>query len=63
MDAHVNNVPENCNGCVYKEMVSRHWELEDYCALNKINISRMVMEEDCPLAERGRDYVQSTTLR
>lgn len=63
MDAHVNNVPENCNGCVYKEMVSRHWELEDYCALNKISISRMDMEKDCPLAGGGTDHVQGTALQ
>ena len=52
MDGCVSNVPENCNGCTFKQMVSRHWELEDYCILNDKNISRMIMEEDCPLAER-----------
>lgn len=63
MDANVSDVPKNCNGCVYKQILSRHWESEDYCALNKINISRMVMEEDCPLRRKGRKDVQSTTLQ
>jgi len=63
MDIHVNNVPENCNGCMYKQMVSRHWELEDYCILNRKNINRMNMEEDCPMAEGRVDYVQGTALQ
>lgn len=63
MDANVSDVPKNCNGCVYKQILSRHWELEDYCALNNKKIEMVLMEEDCPLAERGTDYVQSTTLQ
>ena len=48
MDGHV-NVPENCNGCKFKQEMGRHWELEDYCFLNQISISRIDMEKDCPL--------------
>ncbi len=62
MDRHV-NVRNNCNGCKFKQEMGRHWDLEDYCFLNKISISRMDMEKDCPLTERGTDYVQSTTLQ
>ena len=56
------NVPENCNGCKFKEAVSRHWDLEDYCILNGKKINRMVMEEDCLLVGTEEDYAQSTTL-
>ncbi len=63
MDTHVSDVPENCNGCMYKQILSRHWELEDYCALNQKSISRMDMEKDCPMAEGRIAYVQSTTLQ
>lgn len=62
MDGHV-HVPKNCNGCNFKQEMGRHWDLEDYCFLNKISISRMHMEEDCPLWGKGREDVQSTTLQ
>lgn len=62
MDGHV-LVLKNCNGCKFKQEMGRHWDLEDYCFLNKISISRMDMEEDCPLCGKGREDVQSTTLQ
>lgn len=49
MDASVSSVPKNCNGCKFKQIVSKHWELEDYCALNNKSINRMNMKKDCPL--------------
>ena len=56
-------VPENCNGCKFKEAMSRHWELEDYCVLNGKEINRMVMEEDCPIAGNSTVKSHSTNLR
>lgn len=63
MDANVSDVPKNCNQCAYKQILSRHWELEDYCVLNNKSISRMDMKNDCPLWGKGRKDVQSTTLQ
>lgn len=63
MDANVSSVPKNCNGCKFKRMVSKHWELEDYCILNNKSISRMDMKKDCPLWGKEGNYVQSTTLQ
>lgn len=62
MDGHV-NVPENCNGCKFKQEMGRHWELEDYCFLNQISISRIDIKKDCPLWGKEGDYVQSAALQ
>lgn len=51
MDGYLHIIPKNCNDCAYKQMVSRHWELEDYCMLNKKKIREIVMDEDCPLGK------------
>lgn len=63
MDECMRNVMKNCNGCIFKQIESRHWELDDYCILNNKCISGMDMEEDCPLMGEGEDYVQSTALQ
>lgn len=47
----VDNIPKNCNNCAFRKIMSKHWDLEDYCLLNKKHTSRIVMEEDCPLKE------------
>lgn len=47
----VDNKPENCNHCIFNQSISKHWDLEDYCLLNKKNISKIVMDKDCPLRE------------
>lgn len=41
--------PENCNHCIYKEDVSVHLDLEDYCCKNMKRISKIDMDMDCPL--------------
>lgn len=45
----VDNVPDNCNYCYFRQNMSQHWELEDYCFLNKKKTRDMIMDEDCPL--------------
>lgn len=51
MAIHMDRKPENCNHCIYKWDVSRHWDLEDYCSKNMKRISRITMDRDCPLWE------------
>ena len=53
MKIYADNVPENCNNCIYRQNMNRHWDLDDYCFLNKKSISRIIMDEDCPLEELG----------
>lgn len=53
MDRYV-NVRNNCKGCKFKREMGRHWDLEDYCFPNKISISRMHMEKDCPWGKGGK---------
>lgn len=49
--------PENCNHCAYKENISQHWELEDYCKRINQKLSRIDIEKDCPLdREKRREY-------
>lgn len=35
MKVSADNAPENCNNCIYKQNMSKHWDLNDYCFLNK----------------------------
>lgn len=51
MRSYVDDVPENCNNCRFKQIMSKHWDLDDYCLLNKKRIGRIAMDEDCPLEE------------
>lgn len=51
MKIYVDKVPKNCNGCIFKQNMSRHWELKDYCFLNKKSTDKIIMDKDCPLAE------------
>ncbi len=41
--------PENCNHCIYRENISRHLDLEDYCSLNRKRIGKIDIKTDCPL--------------
>lgn len=45
----VDNKPENCNDCIFKQDISQYWDLEDHCYLNKKCICNINMDEDCPL--------------
>lgn len=29
MKIYVDNKPENCNNCIFKQIMSQHWDLED----------------------------------
>lgn len=44
---------QNCNHCIYRQDVSRHWDLEDYCLLNMKKTSRITVDRDCPIGEEG----------
>lgn len=51
MKIYVDNAPKNCNNCIFKQDMSKHWNLEDYCFFNKKSTSRIIMDKDCPLKE------------
>lgn len=56
MKIYVDNVPENCSNCIFRQDMNMHWDLDDYCFLNKKSISRIIMDENCPLEElEGKD--------
>lgn len=48
----MDNTHKSCNYCTYRRNLSRHWELEDYCSMIKKEISKINMEEDCPLKNK-----------
>ena len=54
MKIYVDNTPGNCNNCIFRQNMSQHWDLDDYCFLNKKSTSRIIMDNDCPL-ERLED--------
>ena len=35
----------------FRQNMSQHWDLNDYCFLNKKSTSRIIMDKDCPLEE------------
>ncbi len=49
MKIYVDDVPENCNSCIFRQNMSQHWDLEDYCILNKKGTSTIILDRDCPL--------------
>ncbi len=49
MGVHMDIKPENCNHCIYRENVSRYFDLEDYCSRNMKHTRKINMETDCPL--------------
>lgn len=54
MKIHMDRKPENCNHCIYREELSRHLDLDDYCAKSMKRTGRINMDIDCPL-ERLED--------
>lgn len=51
MRVYMNNIPKNCNKCAFKQIMSQHWDVEDYCLLNQKITSRIIIKKDCPLVE------------
>lgn len=43
--------PENCNYCIYREEMSRHLDLDDYCTKNRKKTGKINIQTDCPLRE------------
>lgn len=41
MEVHMDIKPKNCNHCIYRENVSRYFDLEDYCSRNMKHISKI----------------------
>lgn len=56
------NTPKNCNNCIFRQNMSQHWDLEDYCCLNQKHTSKIIMEKDCPLKNR-REKVHNEIKR
>lgn len=52
MENYVNAAGENCNHCTYKKNISRHWNMEDYCSLNRKRIGTINIGKDCPLGKQ-----------
>lgn len=49
MKTNMDRKPENCNHCIYRENVSRYFDLDDYCSKNMKHTSKIIMDDDCPL--------------
>ncbi len=49
MKRNVCDVRKNCNYCELRQIMSKHWDLEDRCLFNKKVTSKINMEMDCPL--------------
>lgn len=49
MKIYVDEIPDNCNHCLFRENVSQHWEVEDYCLLTNKLICHTNICVDCPL--------------
>ena len=64
MKIYVDNIPENCNNCIFRQNISQYLDMEDYCFLNKKSISRIIMDQDCPLEGLSDSkYGYSATLQ
>lgn len=57
MKTHMDNVPENCNYCGYRQKLSLHWDIDYYCFLNKKKTRDMIMDEDCLLKSMEGKYI------
>lgn len=56
MKIYVDNIPGNCNNCIFRQNMSQHWYLDDYCFLNKKSTNRIIMDRDCLLEKlEGKD--------
>jgi len=51
MRIYVGKRKKNCNHCIYREELSRHLDLDDYCAKSMKRTGRINMDIDCPLEE------------
>lgn len=51
MKTYMGREPINCNHCIYREEVSRHLDLEDYCTKNGKRAGEVNIQTDCPLRE------------
>lgn len=49
MNIFVDELPDNCSKCVFMENMSKHWDVDDYCFLNKLLIGRFEKNDKCPL--------------
>lgn len=50
--------PMNCNHCIYREELSRYFDLDDYCAKNGKRTGKINIQTDCPLRKSGiRKYI------
>lgn len=59
MTIHSGRERDNCNHCIYRKDVSRHFDLEDYCSLNMKHTSWIIIDDDCPL---GKDILSKNKL-
>lgn len=50
--------PENCNHCIYREEISRHFDLDDYCSKIMKRTGEINMGIDCPIRKEG-EYICS----
>lgn len=57
MKTYMDIVPENCNYCGYRQKVSEHWDIDDYCFLNKKKTRDMIMDKECPLKSLEGKYI------
>lgn len=55
MIVYANNVPKNCNNCIFKQNRSQHLDLDDNCFLNKKRMRNIIMDKDCPLKKRSTE--------
>lgn len=51
MNIYVDEIAKNSSNCLFMHNLSKHWDLEDYCFLNKMIISRINVDRDCPLVK------------
>lgn len=49
MGKHIVDISKDCNHCNYRDNLSRHWDVEDFCSLNQKKISKINIKQDCPL--------------
>lgn len=47
MKNQADGVTENCNYCAFRQNMSQHWDVEDYCQLNMKRTSKIKMGADC----------------
>lgn len=59
MKINVDMKSRDCNHCIYRKDVSRHFDLDDYCSKNMKRTGEINIDTDCPLKEsRIRKYTR-----